>query len=76
MDTYGNCRHCKTVTDLHIVPRVGFYCSACFERLSQTTLYAGAITGASLVERANGLDQEVAARTARLRAQATAILEQ
>jgi len=76
MTSYGNCQHCKTATDLRIIPRVGFYCSVCFERLSATTLYEGAITGASLVERANGLDQEVAARTARLRAQATAILEQ
>lgn len=73
---YGNCAHCRKVTELFMVPRIGLFCPACMAKLSQPTLYDGAVTGASLVERAAGFDAEVMARTERLRAQARVICGQ
>lgn len=75
-DCFGNCTGCRTVEKLEIVPRIGLFCPACMAKLSQPTLYDGAVTGASLVERAAGFDAEVMARTERLRAQARVICGQ
>ena len=73
---YGNCRHCRCVTELFMVPRIGLYCETCVAKLSKPIVYEGAVSGVSMVQIAEGFDVEVWGRTARYRAQAKLILEQ
>jgi len=73
--SYGDCDGCGNFDWMSVIPQVGEYCPTCMVKLSRTTLYEGAITGASLVERATAFDVEVLSRTVRLRAQARQIID-